>query len=108
MPLLFIEYVNRSDTMSNKNWDGNVSSLSGEFQTELLGKLSQPDVVAVRLGITGKGIQPNYQLIHTDHSVTTINGANHEKYDGADEFKDTNITEPLTRSDITRMILTGK
>ena len=65
-------------------------------------------IVAVRLGITGKGIQPNYQLIHTDHSVTTINGANHEKYDGADEFKGTNITEPLTRSDITRMILTGK
>lgn len=29
--------------MSNKNWDGNVSSLSGEFQTELLGKLNQPD-----------------------------------------------------------------
>lgn len=94
--------------MSDKLWDGNVASLPGDFKNTLLGMLNRPDVVAVRLGLTGKGIQPNYQLIHTDNTVTAMNGANHKKFERADEFDESNITGPLTRSDITRMILSGK
>ncbi|MCU6666104.1 hypothetical protein [Silvania hatchlandensis] len=94
--------------MNNKVWDGKISSLPAEFKTQLLGMLDRPDVIAVRLGITGKGIQPNYQLIHVDNSVTTMNGANHKKFERADEFDETNITAPLTRCDITTMILTGQ
>ena len=94
--------------MSNKVWDGKISSLPAEFKTRLLGMLDRPDVIAVRLGITGKGIQPNYQLIHVDNSVTTMNGSNHKKFERAEEFDETNITAPLTRNDITMMILTGQ
>lgn len=107
MPLLLIETINWSEIVSNKNWNGNISSLPSEFVEKLLEMLSRPDVIAVRLGITGKGIQPNYQLIHVDRSVTTMNGANHQKFDGVDVFEESNITEPLTRCDITKMLLSG-
>jgi len=51
--------------MSNKVWHGKISSLPAEFKTQLLGMLNRPDVIAVRLGITGKGIQLNQMFFST-------------------------------------------
>ncbi|QZN97798.1 hypothetical protein [Symbiopectobacterium purcellii] len=88
--------------------DGNILTLPDEFKRKLFGMLDRPDVSAIRLGRTGKGIQPNYQLVHHDGSVTTIDGSNHLKYTGKDQFIESNLHEALTRNDITRMILSGK
>ncbi len=91
--------------MNNKVWDGNIATLPKSYIQVLLGMLSKNDVVAVRIGLTGKGIQPNYQLVHPNGSVTAMNGSNHKKFERVDEFDDSRISEPFTRSDFTRMLL---
>ncbi|WP_064553946.1 hypothetical protein [Buttiauxella noackiae] len=93
--------------MSDNTWDGNVATLPKDYVQTLLGMLDKNDVLAVRLGLTGKGIRPNYQLIHIDNSVTAMNGANHKKFENVEEFDISRISEPLTRCDITKMLLNG-
>lgn len=54
----------------------------------------------VRLGITGEGIQPNYQVIFENGIIRTINGANHAEFTRTDEFDETKLSEPFTYEDI--------
>lgn len=60
----------------------------------------------VRLGNTGHGIKPNYQINLPNNRTLSFSGLSHERFNGPDAFEEKNLSEPFSYSTI-RTAYTG-
>ena len=62
---------------------------------------------SVRIGMTGEGIRPNYQLIDDEGNVIAINGINHQPFTRISEFDEGRISKAYRIDEIVRMRVWG-
>lgn len=56
----------------------------------------------VRLGNTGQGIKPNYQIHFSNTISISFSGLSHERFNGSNTFEEKNLSEPFPYSTIRR------
>lgn len=61
----------------------------------------------VRIGMTGEGIRPNYQLIADMGNEIAINGINHQPFTRVSEFDEGRISKVYRIEEIVRMRVWG-
>lgn len=54
----------------------------------------------VRLGETGQGVQPNYQVTFPNGVTRTLRGSSHEAFEQADAFNEDRISRPFSLAQI--------
>ena len=86
--------------MSKEVWDGNIAKLPKDYLSKVKMMMISQCAAGVRFGITGKGVQPNYELEFAGGVAQPMSGHNHEKYRDFEEFDRTNITRLFSLSDI--------
>lgn len=62
---------------------------------------------SVRIGMTGEGIRPNYQLIDDKSNEIAINGINHQPFMRVSEFERGRISKAYKIEEIIRMRVWG-
>ncbi|WBV22945.1 hypothetical protein [Pantoea piersonii] len=62
---------------------------------------------SVRIGMTGEGIRPNYQLIDGNSNEIAINGINHQPFTRVSEFDRGRISKAYKIKDIANMRVWG-
>ncbi|MEP7043718.1 MAG: hypothetical protein ABI843_11690 [Dokdonella sp.] len=83
--------------------EGIVDQLGKVFVQAMLGNM--PGNSVVRLGETGEGTAPNYQ-VENDSSVMTYSGRSHREWAGDSQaFNDERLSSPFPREDIFRVFL---
>ena len=70
------------------------------FLRTIMDNMRNDERATVRLGTTGQGIKPNYQVTLPGMGPRVFNGLNHEKYVGADKFDHSNLSDPFNYSKI--------
>ncbi|MEQ4532338.1 MAG: hypothetical protein ABN478_13700 [Mixta sp.] len=88
-------------------WDGDIHHLPKSYVLDVRNIIDKPEIVGVRFGITGKGIQPNYQIVYIDGSLQTMSGQNHRQFKNVDEFKQGNISPLYTLGELQAVLLGG-
>lgn len=87
--------------MSKIEWrEDNLHTLGRVFLRRLLENMRNYEESVVRLGETGQGIQPNYQVTFPNGHVNTLRGASHELFEQAEEFDATRISKPFTLAQV--------
>ncbi|AUY24530.1 MAG: hypothetical protein E6X23_02195 [Mixta calida] len=61
----------------------------------------------VRIGMTGEGIRPNYQLITDKNSLIAINGINHQPFSRVSEFDEKRISKAYSIEQLINMRVWG-
>lgn len=92
---------------TNIKWTtSNLTLLGKYFLRQVLANMREQKGAQVRLGETGKGIQPNYQVTFTPERVNIIRGSSHKIYEreDIDSFYAENISDPFTYQDIENAI----
>ena len=78
----------------------NLDHLGKKFLRHILDNMRGYEGTVVRFGLTGEGIQPNYQITFPNGIVRPINGISHKlfKKDGFDahEFSSDRLSQPFT------------
>ncbi|MEH6386721.1 MULTISPECIES: hypothetical protein [Pseudomonas] len=70
------------------------------FLRTMLEKMRGDEGATVRLGTTGQGIRPNYQITLSGKAPRVFNGLNHEIYTGTERFDDGNLSSFFSFFDI--------
>jgi rRNA pseudouridine-1189 N-methylase Emg1 (Nep1/Mra1 family) len=78
----------------------NISDLGKVFLQKILSNMRGYSDSRVRIGETGEGIQPNYQVTFPNKNVLTICGASHKKFSDVDKFKQTKISRSFDYAEI--------
>ncbi|MFG3452553.1 hypothetical protein [Stutzerimonas stutzeri] len=87
--------------MSRLKWtDAKLPELGLIFLRTIMDNMRNDEHATVRLGTTGQGIKPNYQVTLPGMEPRVFNGLNHERYVGADEFDDSNLSDAFDFSKI--------
>ncbi|WP_095151873.1 hypothetical protein [Pseudomonas sp. Irchel s3b5] len=55
----------------------------------------------LKLGTTGTGLKPHYQVTHPKCKPIAFNGLSHKRFDGAEVFDEDNLSRPFTYVEIT-------
>jgi hypothetical protein len=100
----------------NKDWDGNFRDIPlDHFEkmkstARMLAKVKkQPEddkKIFIRIGLSGTGVRPNYQVELFNSAVTPINGINHEAF-GVEEFDRQWVSKRYSIDDLNTMRLFG-
>lgn len=89
--------------MNRLNWtEQNLTSLGSFFLRNVRDHMRGDEGATVRFGVTGIGVQPNYQITFSNGVVRTIRGSSHEAFNQADEFQEDRISDPFTLAAIQR------
>lgn len=68
--------------MNNLEWnENNLSTLGRVFLRNVLDNMRGREESLVRLGETGQGIQPNYQVTFPNGVIRTIRGSLHDAFE---------------------------
>ena len=87
--------------MSYLEWDlDNIIMLGKLFLRNVESNMNNYEDSTVRFGITGKGIQPNYEITYPKGTIHIFSGASHKIYHSVDKFNKSRISEPFTFSQI--------
>lgn len=87
--------------MSSIIWsESNLPTLGRVFLRNMLDNMRKYEGSTVRLGETGEGVQPNYQVTFPNGVCRTIRGSSHEAFDQAEEFDSNKISEPFSRAQV--------
>lgn len=76
--------------------EGNLNSLGRVFLRRVLENMRHFEGSSVRLGETGTGVQPNYQVTFPNGNVLTFRGSSHDSFEQADAFNDSRISQSFT------------
>jgi hypothetical protein len=80
-------------------WDETrLAQLNPVFLEKMIQNMGTDDQAAIRLGTTGKGIRPNYQIHFSDQTVTAYSGASHQPNQKPGAAKTKNISPPFSRT----------
>jgi hypothetical protein len=87
--------------VSGIEWgEDNLHTLGRVFLRQVLENMRGREESVVRLGETGQGVQPNYQVTFPNGVVRTLRGSSHKAFEQADEFDATRISEPFTLAQV--------
>ncbi len=99
-----------------KDWDGNFRDIPlDHFEkmksaARMLAKVKkQPEddkKIFLRIGLSGTGVRPNYQVELFNGSITPINGINHEAF-GVEEFARQRVSKRYSIDDLNTLRLFG-
>lgn len=104
----------------DKLWDGNFKdipldhfekmksaarNLAESNRTPEVPKANDKNIY-IRIGMSGTGVRPNYQVELPDGRVTAINGINHEMF-GVEEFDSNWISRPYSIDQLNTMRIFG-
>lgn len=62
--------------------------------------------IFIRIGMSGTGIRPNYQVELPNGRVIAVNGINHEEF-GVEQFDNYNISRPYSIEQLNSMRMFG-
>jgi len=77
----------------------NLSRLGERFLNRVLINFQNDGQASVYFGNTGRGIIPNYEIKHSNDSVVTYRGQNHNPHT-LNQFEEGNLSEPFRIDDI--------
>ncbi|ARB82718.1 MULTISPECIES: hypothetical protein [Yersinia] len=104
----------------DKAWDGNFRDIPADHFDKMKstarhlaeitkkttdGKIKDKDIF-IRIGMSGTGVRPNYQVELPDGLVITINGINHESF-GVEEFDRHWVSKPYSIEQLNNMRISG-
>jgi hypothetical protein len=94
-------YYALGGVVSGIEWrEDNLHTLGRVFLRQVLGNMRELEKSVVRLGETGQGVQPNYQVTFPNGLVRTLRGSSHKAFDQTEEFNATRISEPFTLAQV--------
>lgn len=83
--------------MSGIEWQrDNLHTLGRKFLGRMLDNMRGYEGSTVRLGETGEGVQPNYQVVFPNGIARTLRGSSHKTFEQAEEFDNNRISESFT------------
>lgn len=85
-------------TVEWKDADAVVSALGELYMAKLIGNM--PRGATVRLGLTGTGAAPNYQVEVEGEASRLYNGRGHKAWAG-DAFADDKLSQTFTKEELT-------
>lgn len=87
--------------MSGIEWtENNLETLGRTFLRHVLDHMRNNEGAVVRLGETGIGVQPNYQVTFSNGVTRVLRGSSHKAYEQADEFDAEKISAPFSLTQI--------
>lgn len=87
--------------MSGIEWrEDNLHMLGRLFLLHVLDHMRGREDSVVRLGQTGEGVQPNYQVTFPNGVTRTLRGSSHKSFDQAEEFDSDRISEPFNLAQV--------
>ncbi len=87
--------------MSGIEWnEGNLHTLGRVFLRHVLEHMRGRDESTVRLGETGTGVQPNYQVTFPNGVTRALRGSSHEAFEQTEVFDDTKISQPFNLAQV--------
>lgn len=87
--------------MSKLKWtEAQLPELGLIFLRTIMDNMRNDERATVRLGTTGQGIKPNYQVTLPGKEPRVFNGLNHQRYVGADIFDNSNLSDAFDFSEI--------
>jgi predicted HNH restriction endonuclease len=91
--------------MSQLIWnEEQLMRLGNDFLNQVLVNMTDDNSSVVRLGATGKGIRPNYQITYSNGSSVAFSGINHKPDSRSSIFDETKISEPFTYESISELL----
>lgn len=104
----------------DKSWDGNFKAIPLDHFEKMksaardLAERHRPPAdpkvndkhIYIRIGMSGTGIRPNYQVELPDGHVIAINGINHHEF-GVEEFDNYRISQPYSIDQLNTMRIFG-
>lgn len=85
-------------TVEWKDADAVVSALGELYMAKLIGNM--PRGATVRLGLTGTGAAPNYQIDIEGEAPRLFNGRGHKPW-GGEAFSDDKLSQAFTKVELT-------
>ena len=87
--------------MSRIEWkEDNLHTLGRVFLRNVLDHLRGHEGSIVRLGETGVGVQPNYQVTFPNGVTRALRGSSHEAFEQTEEFDIDRISQPFTLAQV--------
>ncbi|WP_421504983.1 hypothetical protein [Erwinia rhapontici] len=104
----------------DKSWDGNFKDIpldhfekmksAARDLAERRRKSEDPKVndknICIRIGMSGTGVRPNYQVELPNGRIIAINGINHEEF-GVEQFDSDWISQPYSIDQLNTMRMFG-
>jgi len=101
--------TSRKAGISGIVWDEKrLAELATPFLEKMSRNMGTDEGATVRLGTTGKGIRPNYQIQFSDKSITAFSGSSHKPSQKPDAGKAKNISPPFSRTVIQNILADKK
>lgn len=87
--------------MSGIEWNANtLPTLGRVFLRKVIDHMRGYSESTVRLGETGQGIMPNYQVTFPNGVVRTLRGSSHDAFEQADAFSEERTSRPFSLAEI--------
>lgn len=86
--------------MSGIEWnENNLHTLGRAFLQHVLDHMRGREASIVRLGETGTGVKPNYQVTFPNNVIRALRGSSHNAFP-IEEFDAKNISQPFTLAQV--------
>lgn len=85
--------------MATELWDGDIYKLPKDYISKVKQMFESQNAIGVRFGILGKGIMPNYELLHSN-GQTDPRYATGKPFPNTKKFNDGNITKIFSLDEI--------
>lgn len=87
--------------MSEIEWnEETLPTLGRVFLRNVIDHMRGRQESIVRLGETGQGVIPNYQVTFPNGVTRTIRGSSHEAFEQADAFNEERISRPFSLAEV--------